>query len=267
MSDETDLRASWFERDGARLFVVESGRGRPVVLLHGGLATHLACQSFAAPLAQRCRLITPDLRGSGRSVDARPLGWDQLADDVAGLLRHLGLARAVIGGISFGAGCAVRVALRHPALVEALVLLTPAYGGAALGLTAAQAAAMAAMDAAGRRTLTEGAGALRPLFAALPAEIRQRACALSATYDPGSVAASTRFMASAAQPFTTGAELASITAPVLLVPGEDPTHPLEVAEVYRRHLPRCTVRSVGPKDFAAVIAELIAELDQSSIEH
>ncbi|MBC8070226.1 MAG: hypothetical protein IAG13_17980, partial [Deltaproteobacteria bacterium] len=118
-------------------------------------------------------------------------------------------------------------------------------------------AAMAAMAEAGQRTLVEGIGALRPLFAALPDEIRERACALSATYDPGSVAASTRFMASGAQPFADGAELAAITAPVLLVPGTDPTHPFEVAEVYRRHLPRCAVRSVGPADYAAEIAAMI----------
>ncbi len=259
---DTELHTSWFERAGARLLVAERGRGRPVILLHGGLATHAACQYVAAPLASHHRVITPDLRGSGRSVDARPLDWDLLADDVAGLVRHLGLERAVIGGISFGAGCAVRVALRHPALVEALVLLTPAYGGAALGLTTAQQAAMAAMAEAGQLALIEGIGALRPLFAALPDEIRERACALSATYDPGSVAASTRFMASGAQPFADGAELSAITAPVLLVPGTDPTHPVEVADVYRRHLPRCTVRSIGPADYAAQLSALIElELD------
>src|SRR4051794_12530096 len=56
----------WFEHAGAKLFAVASGSGRPIVLLHGGLATHLACRVFAASLAERFRLITPDLRASGR---------------------------------------------------------------------------------------------------------------------------------------------------------------------------------------------------------
>jgi pimeloyl-ACP methyl ester carboxylesterase len=246
-----------FEHDGVRLFAIERGEGVPVILLHGGLATHVACRPFAEPLAARFRVITPDLRGSGRSHHAGPLSWDVLADDVAALARHLGVARAVIGGVSFGAGCAVRVALRHPTLAAALVLLTPAFGGADVGLTAAQQAAMAAMDAAGRRAVAEGVQVLHPLFDALPASVRERARVMVDAFDAASVATTTAFMASGAQPFATAAELHAITAPTLLVPGTDPTHPAEIADVYRRSLPRCAVRDVGPEDFGAVIADFV----------
>jgi len=253
-----DRRAEiWFESDGVRLFAVDSGRGRPVILLHGGLASHLACQVFAAPLSRRFRLITPDLRASGRSIYGGPLTWDQLADDVAALVRHVGADRAVIGGISFGAGCAVRAALRHPERISALVLLTPAFAGADVGLTAAQHGAMLAMDAAGSRAIAEGVQVLHPLFDALPAAIRERARAMVDAFDPASVAATTRFLASGAQPFATAAELAAISAPTLVVPGIDPFHPAEVADVYRRHVPRCTVRAADPADFAAAIADFI----------
>jgi haloacetate dehalogenase len=250
-------RDFWFESDGARLFAVDGGRGRPIVLLHGGLATHLACRVFAAPLSARFRLLTPDLRASGRSIYAGALTWDQLADDVAALLRHLGLAQAVIGGVSFGAGCAVRVALRHPSLVAGLVLLTPAFAGADVGLTAAQHAAMQAMDTAGSRAVAEGIEVLYPLLDALPPPIQLRARAAFAAYDPASVAASTRFMASGAQPFRTAAELAAISVPALLVPGSDPTHPPEISEIYQRHLPRCTVRAVAAADFASAITDFV----------
>jgi hypothetical protein len=68
-------------------------------------------------------------------------------------------------------------------------------------------------------------------------------------------------MASGAQPFGAAAELAAIAAPVLLVPGTDPYHPREVAELYRRHLPRCTVSSIEPADFVtADFATPMAEL-------
>jgi pimeloyl-ACP methyl ester carboxylesterase len=152
-----------------RLFAVQRGEGRPVILLHGGLGTHLACTPFAEPLAERFCVITPDLRGSGRSHDAGPLSWDQLADDVAALARSLGHERVAIGGVSMGAGVAVRVALRHPALVAALIVIHPAYTGTDVGLTPAQQAAMRAMDEAGRRAPTEGVSVLLPLFDALPA--------------------------------------------------------------------------------------------------
>jgi pimeloyl-ACP methyl ester carboxylesterase len=197
-------------------------------------------------------VITPDLRGSGASHFADELTWDLLADDIAALARHLGIARAVVGGTSFGAGVAVRVALRHPSLVAGLAILQPAYGGAALGLSVAQRAAMDAMDAAGRRAVTEGVGVLLPLLAALPPEVQERARRVFATYDPASVAASTRFMASGAQPFTRGEDLAAITCPALLVPGADATHPRAVSDVFARHLRRCTI--VETTDLGAALA-------------
>jgi pimeloyl-ACP methyl ester carboxylesterase len=253
-SDTTEI---WFDSDGTRLFAVDSGRGIPIILLHGGLASHLACRLFAAPLSPQFRVVTPDLRGSGRSHFRSPLGWDQLADDVAALVRHLGVDRAVIGGVSFGSGCAVRVALRHPALVAGLIVLTPVYAGADVGLHAAPQAAMQAMDAAGRRAIAEGVQVLYPLFDALPAPLQARARAMVDAFDAGSVATSTRFLASGAQPFTTAAELASITAPTLLVPGTDPYHPAEVAALYQRHLRRCTVRDVEATGYAAAIADFV----------
>lgn len=60
-----------------------------------------------------------------------------------------------------------------------------------------------------------------------------------------------------AQPFTTATELASISAPCLLAPGTDPYHPAEVAERYRRHLRRCTVRAVDAEGFAPAIADFV----------
>jgi pimeloyl-ACP methyl ester carboxylesterase len=249
-----------FESNGTQLFAYEAGDGPAIVLLHGGLANHLACWRFAAPLAERFRVIMPDVRASGRSHFAGDLTWHQLAGDVAALLRHLGLPRAVIGGVSSGSGVAMAVALHHPALVAGLVALTPAFGGASVGLTAAQAAAMQAMDAAGRRAVAEGVEALYPLLAALPAEMQERARAMFATYDLPSVAATTRFLASGGQPFADARELAAITAPALVVPGTDPTHPPEIAELYARHLPRATVRAADPAGYAAAIGDFIAGL-------
>lgn len=253
MSDET-----WLERDSIRLFAVTIGAGRPVVLIHGGLATHLLWLRLAGHLADTYRLILPDLRGSGRSHDGRPLTWDVLADDIAAWIRHLGHDRAVIGGASFGAGAAVATALRHPEVCEALLVLHPAYGGADLGLLPAQQQAMDAMDAAGSRAPTDGVEVLFPLFAALPPEMRDRARAVAATYDPASVAASTAFMASGAQPFATGADLAAIDVPTLLVPGVDPYHPPEVAAVYRQHLRHLTEAAADLLGLAGAINAFLA---------
>jgi pimeloyl-ACP methyl ester carboxylesterase len=235
---------------GDGLFASERGSGPAIVIAHGGLANHQSVGLWAAPLAEQFRLITPDLRGSGRSHFAGPLSWELLADDVATLARHLGLERIIVGGISFGSGVAVATALRHPALVAGLVAIHPAFGGAELGLLPAQQEAMAVMAGFGQRTLEHGMEALFPLMDRLPEELRARARAVIATYDPASVAATTAFMNSGAQPFGRAEDLAAITAPALVIPGIDPTHPLEVAEIYRR-LP--DVRFVETPDFAAAV--------------
>lgn len=245
------MEEHWVERAGARLFVAELGQGTPVVLLHGGLAHHQACLRFAAPLADRMRLVLPDLRGSGRSIWRAPLDWDLLADDVAAIAAAFGIERAAVGGTSFGAGCAVRVALRHPRLVAGLLVLNPAYGGAELGFTAAQAAAMNAIAAAGREALVSGIGAFDPLLEGLPAEMREAARATVRGYDAESVAATTAFMASGAQPFGRAEELGAIGCPTLVVPGVDPTHPREVAEVFAKGIAGAEI--VETEDYAAAI--------------
>ena len=244
-----------FEHAGSSLFAVEAGEGAPIVLLHGGLSNHRGVRLWAAPLADRFRLVTPDLRGSGASHFAGELTWDLFADDVAALCARLGIARAIIGGVSFGGGVAIRTALRHPELVAGLVLLHPAFGGSELGMSPTQHAAMNAMDALGSRAPAEGVSVLYPLADTLPASLRERARASFSVYDPASVAASTKFMASAVQPFERNSELAAITVPALVVPGVDATHPVEVAEVYRAHLPSCELRPVDSSFFAPAIAD------------
>jgi len=220
---------------------VEVGDGPPVVFLHGGLADHRAAFFRLAPLAATHRLITPDLRGSGRSHDPGQLSWDRLADDVAALLSHLGLERAVIGGVSMGSAVALRFALRHPRRLKALIMMSPLYPGADRAMDEPSSAAMRVMAEAGERTLRDGIGALLPLLEALPPPIRARAVEMAQSFDPASVAATTRFLATGAQPLSTAGELEAITVPVMVLPGIDPQHPREVAELYTRNLAHSVV--------------------------
>ncbi len=251
MTISHDPRQFHYPSAGAQLFAVELGEGRPFIFLHGGLADHQASTIRLGALATSHRLIAPDLRGAGRSHHAGPLTWDLLADDLLALMQHLHLERAVVGGISAGSAVALRLALRAPDRVTALVLVSPVFPGGAEGLSDAQRLAMERMRAAGERALAEGIEALDPLYAALPAPIRELARAMARRFDPASVAATTRFLAEGAQPFERLEQLAALSMPVLVVPGTDPEHPAELAARYARTIPRAVLGD--PDDLAAAV--------------
>lgn len=236
------------------LHVFEAGVGPPLLFFHGGLADHRAALLTVGPLADRMRVITPDLRGAGRSRWAGELTWDLLADDVVTVLDHLGLARAAVGGVSMGSAVALRAALRHPDRVSHLILVHPVYPGTAQGLAPAPRQAMEALDAVGRRAPVEGIGVLFPLFDALPEPLRERALAMAAGFDPASVAATTRLLGSASQPFDHLDALTGVRCPTLIVPGVDPSHPAEVAHLLAAHIPGARLAET------AEVVEAIARL-------
>jgi pimeloyl-ACP methyl ester carboxylesterase len=238
-----------------RLYAVESGEGPALVFLHGGLANHQAVLPLVGALTDGYRVVTPDVRGNGRSWSSESLTFDRLADDVRALLDHLGVEKALIGGVSSGSGAAVRFALRHPGRTLALIVVTPIYAGADAGYTSAQASAFGAMDAVARRASVEGIEALRPLYERLPEGMRERAWAVASAFDPASVAATSRLIASGAQPFDSGRELGAIGVPVLLVRGDDPQHPAEVSDVYAASIPECTVVPATGVDVARPIRD------------
>jgi pimeloyl-ACP methyl ester carboxylesterase len=86
------MREFWFESGSVRLCAVEDGKGRPIVMLHGGLANHWTSLGLVGSLSPRFRVVTPDLRGSGKSHDGSPLTWDRLADDVVALIISVWIA-------------------------------------------------------------------------------------------------------------------------------------------------------------------------------
>ncbi len=102
------------EINGIRLFYATIGHGKPVVLLHGGLANSDYWGNQVRALAPRHLVIVIDSRGHGRSTrNAAPFGYDLMADDVVALLDHLQIRRADIVGWSDGAILGLDMALRH----------------------------------------------------------------------------------------------------------------------------------------------------------
>jgi pimeloyl-ACP methyl ester carboxylesterase len=95
----------------------------PLVLLHGGGSTIEVTFSRVLPVfAGSRRVIAVEEQGHGRTTDRdQPVSFESSADDVAALLRHLGVDQADVFGFSNGASVALQVAIRHPQLVQKLV--------------------------------------------------------------------------------------------------------------------------------------------------
>ncbi len=253
------MRAFWFDSSGVRLFAVEDGAGPVVIMLHGAMANHQAALPLIAPLATRYRIVTPDLRGSGKSWCGNPLTFDRLADDVEVLLDHLGVERAVVGGVSGGSGVALRFALRRPRRTRALIVVRPVYAGEDRGYTDAQKTTFATMDSVASRALDEGVQVLRPLYLNLPAGMREKALAMLEDFDPASVVATSHFIASGAQPFTSAADLKILDVPTLVVRGADPMHPAEISDLYAASIPRCTALPASTVDVAPAIGAFVEQ--------
>jgi pimeloyl-ACP methyl ester carboxylesterase len=251
------MREIWIESAGARLFAAEDGSGPVVVMLHGGMADHQAAWPLIAPLAERYRVVAPDLRGSGKSWCGGPLTFNDLAYDLELLLDHIGVDRAVVGGVSSGSGVALRFAMRRPGRTLGLVLVKPVYAGEERGYTEQQKATFARMDAMASRALEEGVRVLEPLYANLPAGIREKALAMIERFDPASVVATSHFLASGSQPFTAIGDLTSLQMPTLLVRGDDPIHPAEVSDLYSGTIHGCAVMPASTVDIAAAIGEFV----------
>jgi pimeloyl-ACP methyl ester carboxylesterase len=109
----------------ARLHVAQAGDGPPVVLIHGYPQHWYVWRRFIPALADRYRLICPDIKGFGWS-DAPPGRYDKetLAEEVARLLDRLGVARAMFVGHDWGAWLGYLIAMKSPARVERLVAMS-----------------------------------------------------------------------------------------------------------------------------------------------
>ena len=154
------------------------------------------------------------------------------------MLDHTGTERAVVGGISMGAGVALRFARRFPGRTAGLVMVSPVYRGHELGLTEYQAATFGALDLVLARVAGEGMEGFRPLYQMSPG-MEAYFDAMIGSLDLASFVATNKFMASGAQPFVSGADLEAIPVPTLLVPGNDLMHPREVSDFYAARIPQC----------------------------
>src|SRR5271170_6023128 len=102
------------QANGIKIHYAVYGQGSPVIFLHGGLANIDYWGNQVPAIAARHTVILMDSRGHGRSTrDARPYGYDLMADDVVALMDALKISKADIVGWSDGGIIGIDLALRH----------------------------------------------------------------------------------------------------------------------------------------------------------
>lgn len=115
----------WLEINGYPMSFRDEGAGDPLVLIHGSFCDYRYWDAQIGPFTERHRVVAPSLRHyfpeiwDGKDAD---FSFAQHADDVAGLVRALGLDRVHLLGHSRGGAVAIEVAKRHPHVIRSLIL-------------------------------------------------------------------------------------------------------------------------------------------------
>jgi pimeloyl-ACP methyl ester carboxylesterase len=115
--------------NGLKLYYEVYGEGQPLVLLHGSYMTiDLNWSQIMPALAKNHKVIAIEMQGHGRTADIdRPVSYKALADDVAGLLKHLKIDSADILGYSLGGTVAFQFGIQYPRMVKKLIAISTVY--------------------------------------------------------------------------------------------------------------------------------------------
>jgi pimeloyl-ACP methyl ester carboxylesterase len=124
----TSPRTGYAPVNGINLYYEIHGSGAPLILIHGGFGSTGMFGDLLPALAAHRQVIPVDLQGHGRTGDYdRPLRFEQMGDDIAALIAHLGLGTATVMGYSLGGDTALQTAIRHPEVVDRLVVISSAH--------------------------------------------------------------------------------------------------------------------------------------------
>jgi len=156
-----DGKGSYAEVNGLDMYYEIHGTGKPLILLLGGLMTIGMMGQILPDLARTRQVIAVEVQGHGHTADIdRPLTYEQVADDIAALIKHLGLERADVFGFSSGGGIALQTLLAVARRLGGVcaVLRRGARAGRCLGPNLYSSRRSGCSSHALRRRLSPGCG-------------------------------------------------------------------------------------------------------------
>lgn len=123
-NDHLTFTSGYAEVNGLRMYYEIYGEGKPIVLVHGGGSTiQTNFEKLIPLLAKNRKVIAVELQAHGRTSDRNAeLTFEQDADDVATFLKNLNIKKADFFGFSNGGTTCLQLAIRHPKLINKLIL-------------------------------------------------------------------------------------------------------------------------------------------------
>ena len=242
----------FIELDGVALRYELSGEGdRTLVLVHEMGGSLESWDDVAPRFSDSRRVLRYDSRGAGMSQKVRgELGIDTMADDIAALLDHIGIAgKVALAGIAVGGAIALHFAARYPGRTSGVVVGSPATGIAS-DRRAAVLERVARIEAEGMASVVEDS-----MKNGYPAELRadikrfERYRARWLGNDPSSYATVYRMLAAT----DIEDELTRLRCPVLVIGGSlDRTRPPQLAEAVAKTMPKAGYTEVRTGHYMAV---------------
>ena len=124
----TPTASGYAPTNGVEVYYASYGKGAPIVLLHGGLMSGSSWAPIIDTLAENHQVVTIDLQAHGHTLPFdRPMTFEAMADDVAGVVDYLKLGKPAVIGYSLGATTGLRLAIQHPDKVSRLVHVSAPY--------------------------------------------------------------------------------------------------------------------------------------------
>ncbi len=253
-AQQADTRqGSFVVLNGAKIFYQMSGQGTPLLLIHGFPLSGELFQGQLSGLSSQFQVITPDLRGFGKSTTPNAQGSIvTYAHDIIALMDHLGIKKAIIGGHSMGGQVTLELYREAPERFLGMILIDtnampasiveqaefPAFG--------AQAASLGVPSIVSTITPQMLTGLERLLVPTATTEMMDILAEGSvAGVQGGGQALATR------ADYT--AELPGIAVPTLVLVGlDDPIYALEISEMLHAAIPSSSLGIIPEAEHASI---------------